>query len=344
MSSPIRVLVADDSPAQRRLVCALLERAPGLEVIAEARDGLEAVEKVVRLRPDVVTMDVQMPGLNGLDATATIMSRAPSRIIIICAVSEVSQVALSFQAMNAGALELIAKPDGTEDVGRWGARVVDAIRLMSEVPVVGRRRPDSPALPATPSFAHRAEVVGLAASTGGPPALARILGALPCDFAPILVAQHIAPGFTPGLTRWLQSVVPLRIVQAVTGAVPQPGTVTFAPDGCDLEVDLQGTVRFRRATGTVWPSGDRLLSSLAASFGPRAAGVVLTGMGEDGAQGLLALRRRGGATFAQDAESSVVYGMPRAAWQLEAASAQLPLEQIAPMLIRVWQGRGYRPL
>lgn len=344
MSGPIRVLVADDSPTQRRLVCALLEPARGIRVIAEAQDGLDAVEQVIRLRPDVVTMDVQMPGLNGLDATAMIMSKAPSRIIIVCAVREVSQVALSFQAMNAGALELIAKPDGTEDVGRWGLRVVDAIRLMSEVPVVGRRRPESPSLPATPSFAHRAEVVGLAASTGGPPALAKILGALPGDFPPVLVAQHIAPGFTPGLTRWLQSVVPLRIVQAVTGMVPQPGTVTFAPDGHDLEVDLQGVLRVPRATGSVWPSGDRLLSSLAASFGPRAAGVVLTGMGEDGARGLLALRLKGGATFAQDAETSVVYGMPRVAWQLEAASAQLPLEQIAPMLVRVWQGRGYRAL
>lgn len=342
MSEPIRVLVADDSPTQRRIVCALLASSPEVRVIDEAKDGLDAVEKAVRLRPDVVTMDVQMPGMNGLDATATIMSRAPSRIIIICAVREVGQVGLSFQAMNAGALELIAKPEGGEDVGAWGRRVVQTIRLMSEVPVVGRRRPGAPPLlPATPSFAHRAEVVGLVASTGGPPALAEILGALPRDFPPVLVAQHISPGFTPGLTRWLQSVVPLQIVQAVQGAVPRPGTVTFPPDGHDLEVDPLGTLSVRRGVGSVWPSGDRLLTSLATSFGPRAAGVVLTGMGEDGARGLLALRHRGGATFAQDEETSVVYGMPRAALQLNAASAQLPLQQIAPMLMRVCQGRAF---
>lgn len=338
MSGPIRVLVADDSPTQRRIVCGLLASAPELQVVGEARDGLDAVGKAVGLRPDVITMDVQMPGLNGLDATATIMSSAPSRIIIICAVREVSQVELSFRAMNAGALELIAKPDGAGDVGAWGRGVVQAIRLMAEVPVVGRRRPGSQSLPVTPAFSQRAEVVGLVASTGGPPALAEILAALPRDFAPILVAQHISPGFTPGLTRWLQSVVSLEVVQAVAGVVPRPGTVTFAPDGHDLELDALGRLSVRPAAGASSPSGDRLLSSLAASLGPRAAGVVLTGMGEDGARGLLALRARGGATLAQDEESSVVYGMPRAAVRLEAVSAQLPLHQIAPMLRRVCRG------
>ena len=331
----IRVLVADDSPTQRRIVCSLLASSPELQVVGEARDGLDAVGKAVGLRPDVITMDVQMPGLNGLDATATIMSTTPSRIIIICAVGEVSQVELSFRAMNAGALELIAKPDGARDVSAWGRGVVQTIRLMAEVPVVGRRRAGNLALPVTPAFAQRAEVVGIVASTGGPPALAEILSALPPEFPPILVAQHISPGFTPGLTRWLQSVVPLQVVQAVAGTVPRPGTVTFAPDGHDLELDPFGRVSVRPGVGAVWPSGDRLLSSLATSFGSRAAGVVLTGMGEDGARGLLALRSRGGATFAQDEESSVVYGMPRAAVRLEAVTAQLPLLQIAPMLKRV---------
>ncbi len=326
---PVRVLVADDSTTSREVVAALLQADPRIEVVGTAADGVEAVERALALRPDVITMDVSMPRLDGLEATRRIMREAPARILVVCAVARERAVELGFRAMEAGALEVVAKPAPGEDPRAWGRRLLEAVLLMSEVPVVrrwgaaapgsaGLRRPLAPAT--DPS--RRIDVVGIAASTGGPPALAALLGALPAGFpAPVLVAQHIAPGFDDGLARWLAASTKLDVALAREGEACAPGRVLIAPAGLDLEVDDEGLTRLRHSRGGACPSGDRLLESLARAWGERAAGVVLTGMGEDGARGLAALRAAGGLTLAQSEATCAVFGMPRAALERGAVEA-----------------------
>jgi len=338
---PIRVLVADDSTTLRTALCALLSEDPHLSIVGQAADGMEAVEKARALRPDVITMDVNMPRLDGLGATAAIMADAPARVLVISSVRQHRQLELSFKAMAAGALELIAKPEGGPDeMRRWARRVAESVRLMAEVPVVRRHRRNSS--PPRPNVVHGAhvDVVGLVASTGGPPALAHVLGALPRELPiPLLLAQHIASGFTSGLVRWFGSVCTLRVVVAQEGELPAAGRVYLAPDGCDLELDREGHMHTPRSIGLHCPSGNKLLVSLARAYGSRAAGFVLTGMGDDGAQGLLELKRAGGATYAQDEQSSVVFGMPQAAHACGASRGLLPLESIGPAILELCKER-----
>jgi two-component system chemotaxis response regulator CheB len=278
-------------------------------------------------------MDVNMPRLDGLGATAAIMADSPSRVLMISSVSEHREQELSFRAMAAGALELIAKP-ASGDMRAWGRRLAESVRLMAEVPVVRRHRSRTRPLPAAFAHAGDVDVIGLVASTGGPPALAQVLAELPKDICvPLLIAQHIAEGFTTGLVRWFAGACKLAVLVARDGEAPRPGVAYLPPDGSDLEVDAEGLLRTPSAGGPHSPSGNRLLASLARVHGPRAAGFVLTGMGDDGAQGLLALRHSGGATFAQDESTSVVYGMPQAAQALGAARSQLALEQVAPAIL-----------
>jgi two-component system chemotaxis response regulator CheB len=337
------VLVADDSATLRRALCLLLAEDPRVTVVGEAKDGAEAVRLTGALRPDVVTMDVLMPHLDGLDATAAIMATQPARVLVVCSVSERTQLDLSFRAMAAGALELIAKPKGLGSADRagelraWGRKLASTIVLMAEVPVVRRPISDAPTLPSLPRLVvRRAEAVGIAASTGGPPALARLLGRLPRTLPlSVLIAQHIADGFTDGLQRWLATVSPLPVRAARDGEVCEPGVVYLAPDGRDLSLGPDRRLRTPPATGPHRPSCDLLLRSLAESLGPAAAGVVLTGMGDDGAQGLLALRQAGGCCLAQDEHSCVVFGMPQAARDLGAAELLLPLDDLAARIVEL---------
>lgn len=366
---PIRVLVADDSATLRTALIALLGEDPSLVVVGQAADGQEAVAKALSLRPDVITMDVIMPRLDGLGATAAIMAQAPARVLVVCSVAEEKQLDLSFRAMAAGALELIAKPaPGVVALRAWGKKVAEAVRLMAEVPVVRRHRsspretPEPGTEPALkplreaktgalkpggevraagrPARAHTfpaagtIDVIACVASTGGPPALAILLAALPTTLpVPILIAQHIAEGFTAGLVRWFAQVSKLPVQIAVEGERPEPGVVYLPPDGCDLELGLPFTLHARRSTDLHCPSGNKLLASVARTVGARALGLVLTGMGDDGAQGLLALRSAGGQTYAQDQESSVVFGMPQVAHSLGAARALVPLERMARIVL-----------
>jgi two-component system chemotaxis response regulator CheB len=331
----IRVLIADDSSTLRAALVVLLEQDETLQVVGQAKDGIEAVRLAQELSPDVIAMDVNMPRMDGLRATEAIMANSPARVLVISAVTEDREVDLSMRAIDAGALELIAKPrGGADELRAWGKHVAASVRLMAEVPVVRRYRKAS-SLHAALGAVGGVRMVGIAASTGGPPALAQVLKELPADLgAPLLIAQHIADGFTSGLQRWFNSIAKIKVEIASPGTLAKPGHAYLAPDGKDLELDERGHVQTPASQGLHRPSGDRLLRSLA-RHGQQAAGFVLTGMGDDGAQGLLAISRAGGAGFAQDEASSVVFGMPQAARDAGGARALLPLESIAPAIIQL---------
>jgi two-component system chemotaxis response regulator CheB len=309
--SKIRVLIAEDSEAMRSMLEKLLGLDPRIEIIGSACDGIEAVELAKSLRPDLITMDVMMPRLDGVEATARIMAECPARILMVSAYADDGQIDLSFRAIAAGALEVVGKPTNTNatELRSWARYVCDTIVLMAEVPVITRSRRSRPTLNEA-----RVDIVGMVASTGGPLALAKLFGSLPAELTvPVLVAQHIAEGFTEGMVRWLSKTSKLAIEIASDGTTPKPGRVYFPPDGCDLAVTEQKVLRTPPASERYAPSGNLLLAALAKHYRGRALGIVLTGMGDDGAVGLRALRDAGGVTFAQSQESCVVYGMPQAA-------------------------------
>jgi two-component system chemotaxis response regulator CheB len=260
---------------------------------------------------------------------------------------------LTFEALRAGALTAVGKP-GLAD-RETCEKVIRTVRLMAAVPVVHHwdrrewRPPEAfeashPQPPAKPAPLAKedskgdVQMIGIASSTGGPATLAKILSHLPADFsAPILVVQHVTNGFVAGLAEWLDRVTPLHVGLASHGEVPQPGTVLLAPDDYHVRINAHGVVELHREPPYkgLRPSANFLFHSMARAYGPRAVGIVLTGMGDDGAEGLLALRRAGGLTLAQDEQTCVVYGMPREAAARSAVDQVLPLDQIAPTLERV---------
>ena len=348
---PVRVLIVDDSATFRSALPAVLERA-GVRVVATAADGEEAVKAVALLHPDVVLMDVRMPRLDGLLATQRIMARTPVPILLMTARDNLAaDVDLGLRALECGALELIPKPD-LSDLREGGLlRLVSQLRLLAGVPVIshprGRRElpPEQagdsgahPLLNRPTTFHKRAKrVVGVVASTGGPRALLDLLQGLPSNFpAALVVVQHIDEAFQEGLVRWLEEETPLRVVLAGPDEDLHTGTAYLAPQGRFAEVTARRRIQLgegRASAGGHCPSGDRLLTSLASAYGAHAIGVVLTGMGNDGAEGLLRLRRAGAHTVAQDETSSVIWGMPRAAVEAGAAERVLPLSEIAPALL-----------
>ncbi len=333
----MRVLVVEDSAVTREYLVYLLEEDPDLEVVGTAADGIEAVEQAAQLKPDVILMDVHMPRLNGYEAARRIMEQTPTPIVIASASLDRGETTMSFEAIRAGALTMVQKPAGFDHphAVQTGRQLVQTLKLMAEVKVVRRwPRSESPAPPepAVPRPPQRLRPVAIGASTGGPAVLVEILGALPADLAvPILVVQHITAGFTPGLVTWLQEGTRLRVRLAEAGDALNAGTVYLAPDGWQMGVspDYRIYLDGDRAGYSFCPSVSYLFGSLAATLGPSALGVVLTGMGQDGASGLLALRKSGGMTIAQDAQSSTVFGMPGAAIKLGAAQYVLAPDAIA---------------
>ncbi|MDB4878643.1 MAG: Chemotaxis response regulator protein-glutamate methylesterase CheB, partial [Gemmatimonadetes bacterium] len=329
----IRVLVAEDSATARALLVGMLSAEPDIKVVGEARTGVEAVEMAARLLPDLVTMDVHMPELDGLEATREIMTRSPRPILIVSSEAG-TDIEMSLEATRAGALMAIAKPQGVGAAGHDADRrqLVSMVRALAQVKVVRRHgsglqpwadaavRP-LPARPPVPRAKQDAPVlVAIAASTGGPAALRTILSALGADFPlPILVVQHIARGFSAGLAHWLAGDSALRVKLGDANEPALAGTVYIAPDDRHIGVrrDPAGGLRIlldgSTAIGSFRPSATYLFRSCAENVGGGVVAAILTGMGDDGVAGLRDLRAAGGYILAQDEGSSVIYGMPREA-------------------------------
>lgn len=342
----IRVLIVEDSPTVGELLTRILESDPAVEVVGIARDGADAVESLRRLRPSVVTMDVRMPRLDGFEATRRIMESDPVPVVIVSATCEPEAADTAFRAMEAGALAVLQTPPGIghpqfEDAAR---KLLETVKLMAEVKVVrrwARARPQPaaampPPAAGAPVVPREIRCVAVGASTGGPPALRALLSALPPDFpAPILVVQHIAPGFLPSMTAWLGRTTGLPVDVAADGQQLLPAHVCFAPDRSHLGVRPDGRVKLsgEEPVNGVRPSVSYLFDSVGAVFGRHAIGVLLTGMGRDGAAELRGMKERGAITIVQDEQSSTVYGMPGEAARLGGATHITPLDDIAGLLV-----------
>jgi two-component system, chemotaxis family, protein-glutamate methylesterase/glutaminase len=346
----IRVVVAEDSLTVRELLVEILESDPEIRVVGQAKNGVEAVELATRLKPDLITMDIHMPVMDGFEATKEIMVRAPAPILMVSSSVNAGEVALSLNAMRAGALMVVTKPDNPHAPGFDARRneLVAMAKAMAQVKVVRRWasqvRAVRPALTRPQASAGPLRLVAVAASTGGPAALQRILSSLPGDFgAPILVVQHIAAGFVEGLAQWLSASSNLRVKVAVQGEPLVPRTAFLGPDDRQLGAGPDGRVVVADAPAIngFRPSGTYLFESIARAYGASVAAVILTGMGRDGVDGLNAVKAAGGWVLAQDEASSVVYGMPGEAVAAGVVDAVLAVDEVAPRLAQLVAGGSH---
>lgn len=349
----IKVLIADDSPVARELLHHILSADADIDVVAFAKDGKEAVELARQRKPDVITMDIRMPKLDGLEATRMIMETCATPIVVVSASWRPEDVEATFRSVEAGAVAIVEKPVGIghQEYERIATKLRQTVKSMSEVKVITRRprrlpRAPAPCVPTTPMLASELpdfKVVAIGVSTGGPPVLQTILSLLPEDFpVPLLIVQHIAAGFLKGMVEWLNGSTDLQVRIACDDEQALPGHAYFAPDGMQMGIARSSrlVVTDEGTEGGLRPSASYLFRSVADAYGENAVGVLLTGMGRDGAEELKLMKERGAVTIAQDQASSVVYGMPGEAARLGAATQVLPPEDIASTLQRLVNRRG----
>jgi two-component system, chemotaxis family, protein-glutamate methylesterase/glutaminase len=346
----ITVMVVEDSPVARELIVDTLNSDPRLSVVCAVDTGEKALRMVPRVKPDVISMDIRLPGMNGIEATRRIMEEHPTPIVVVAADLSNDTINNSMEALRAGALSVVEKPtiDSADAYAAMARRLCGQFVNMSTVKVVRQRfnppvppRQASPPvipLPRPPATSNGAvDIVGIVASTGGPPAVATVLQGLGAAFpAPVLVVQHMGAGFLEGYASWLNTVCDIDVLLARDGVRPEPGRVYVGPGRYHLTY-RDGRLRLVNdwtERGHV-PSGDRLFESLATSVGPRGLGVLLTGMGQDGAAGLLAMRQAGARTIGQDRATCAVYGMPAAAKAMGAVCEELPIGDVAVRVRRL---------
>jgi len=348
----IDVLVVDDSPLMRRIITSLLESDPRIRVVSTAADGYEAVEKVESIRPDVVTLDIKMPRMDGLEALQRIMQRAPTPVVML---SGVKEAAAAVRALELGAIEFVAKPSGTVSIDLYKVRdeLISKVKLATLVnldrAVATKTGPLVPFLPSSPPMGGkeggRPWMLAIGASTGGPCALHKLLSRLPADLpASVLIVQHMPAGFTASFAKRLDQHSPLHVEEARDGQAVTTGAAYVAPGGIHMAVAeehgrpvicLQDTP----PVNSVRPSADVLMASVARVSGPRCMGVVLTGMGTDGAEGLAQIKSAGGLTLAQDKETSTIFGMPKAAIERGVVDGVLALSKIPRAIVMAMEER-----
>lgn len=353
----VQVLVVDDSALMRKLISDLLESDPRIEVMDTARDGHEAVEKVANLHPDVVTMDIEMPRMSGLEALGHIMSQNPTPVVMLTGLTDPR---MTIEALEKGAVDFVVKPSGTISVDIYKIRqeLIEKVKLatLMNLRKIAPRiepvpRPPAPQFwgergkaPSRPS-GGRAVVVG--ASAGGPRALGYLLGRLPARLpAPVLVVQHMPSGFTHSFAERLNQRSPLVVKEAKEGDVVLPGQAYVAPGGHHMLVEKRSGRKIIRLDQSprvkgLRPSADVTMRSVAEGYGTGSIGVILTGMGSDGTEGLKAIKERGGIAIAQDKATSVIYGMPRAAVKSGCVDKVLPLDEIPEEIVRILAGRDH---
>ncbi len=345
----IRVLIVDDSSFVRMVIKAALAGRPEFEVVGVANDGVEGLKAISRLRPDVVTLDVEMPRMNGIQVLERAAGKVPVSFLMVSTLTQAG-ARITFDALERGAFDYVSKPTKgistkTEFREELYEKIIGAYRAKGRKPVARTTRSSSSA-PSLPPSQAKGWVVAIGVSCGGPPTLARMLPAFPSDFPPILITQHMPPEFTQSFAHYLDGLCAMHVREAVHGDVPSPGTVLVAPGHSHLKLVRHGinlSVRLDdgpKVSGHR-PSADAMFESVARTCGPRAVGVILTGMGNDGAAGLQRMSQAGGWTIAQDEETSVVYGMPKAAMATGCIDHQVPLEKIPLTIARLMQ-KGQR--
>ncbi|HEY8346341.1 MAG TPA: chemotaxis response regulator protein-glutamate methylesterase [Symbiobacteriaceae bacterium] len=346
----LRVLVVDDSAFMRRIITDLLQSDEGIEVVGTARDGLEAVEKNLSLQPDVITLDVEMPRLDGYGALREIMARRPTPVVMVSSLTREGAQA-TIRALALGAVDFVTKPSGTISLDmhlvrdelvakvKAAARATPRYRrVLGDLPARKQGlKPFRPQARGTPEEMPR-QVVVIGCSTGGPSALHEIVPRLPADLpAGVLVVQHMPAGFTRSLARRLDEISGIAVKEAEEGDPVTAGMVLVAPGGYHMTVDNRGRIRLDQGPPLhgVRPAVDRTLSSVVSVWKDRTIGVILTGMGYDGARGCRELKQAGGRTIAEDATTCVVYGMPRVVVEMGLADMVLPVHHIAAALVRL---------
>ena len=339
----IRVLIVDDSPTLRILIRRILESDPEIQVVGEAANGEEATTLCRKRNPDIITMDIQMPGMDGYEAIRHIMAEMPRPIVVLTSTESDIRLGITYKAIENGALMVIGKPKGMPGIDDEADKLISQIKAMADVKVVRRSRwsqPEQPKMPEKTAMPRNSRLqpvrlVTVGVSTGGPPALQVILSRLPVGFAaPILVVQHMSRSFINGLAAWLDGTTSLQVKVAQLGEKLKPGTVYLAPDDRHLTVTADGSAwlnNMPRVDGHC-PSATVLFESAAAGDASATAGVILTGMGSDGARGLKTLHDAGGYTIAQDEASCIIFSMPKEAIAMGAVNEVLPLEMISNRL------------
>jgi len=341
----IKVLIVEDSPVVSAFLVYILNSEPEIQVIGTANNGIEAIEAVKRKKPDIITMDINMPKMNGLEATREIMESIPVPIVIVTGSYDTTEIAITFSALEAGAVAIVRRPTGIDHPEHETTlkALIRAVKLMSEVKVVKRRPATrrktsdiaiSPPVEETSGHA-KVRVVAMGASTGGPLALQTVLSGLSGDFpAPVLIVQHIAEGFAPGFVEWLNQKTDLLVHVAGDGERILPKHVYVAPNGFHMGVKYAGRIALAgdEPENGLRPSVSYLFRSVANVYGRNAVGVLLTGMGNDGALELKRLKEKGAVTLVQNEVSSVVFGMPGQAIKLDAATHVFSPEGIAEKL------------
>jgi two-component system chemotaxis response regulator CheB len=342
----IKVLIVDDSKVIQEFLAHLLSSDPDIQVVGFANSGYEAIELVRLKKPDVITMDIHMPGMDGYEATRTIMETVPTPIVIVSGSGKTKEVAETFRYLEAGALAVVIRPPGFEDPQFTTSRkeLIQTVKLMSEVKVVKRfprsRKEQIKPLRLVQTFENdlkRIQVIAIGASTGGPMALQIILSRLPGDLpVPVLIVQHIAAGFVKGFKEWLSSTSGIKLKIAEDGEHILAGVGYIAPDNFHMGISRGNKISLidLPPENGLKPSISYLFRSVAQSIGPNALGVLLTGMGKDGADELKAMKEKGAFTVVQNEESSVVFGMPGEALRIGAADQALFPERIAEILAK----------